>query len=79
MARNNLLHGTSQDVIHANIQTLKNAGYDHTRAVRCALCHANKTKPHLERVAKSVVKKSPIRVKLTPTALKLKSFKARLS
>ena len=42
MARGKLLKGKSQDIIDANIQTLKNAGYEHNRAVRCALCHANK-------------------------------------
>jgi hypothetical protein len=42
MARKPLLKGKSQDVINANVKTLKDAGYSHARATRCALCHANK-------------------------------------
>jgi hypothetical protein len=72
MAKNNLLKGTSHDIIHANVQTLKNAGYTHTRAVRCALCHAKNSTARLKKVANTVVKKDPIRVKIAPTALSLK-------
>jgi hypothetical protein len=54
-----LLKGKSQDVIDANIRMLKDKGYSHGRAVRCALCHANKkhdkhTKSVISKVTKPV-------------------------
>ena len=65
MARPKLLKGKSQDVIDANIQMLKNAGYEHNRAVRCALCHANKKHAeHAKRVAAKVVKKDSTTMKI---------------
>ena len=60
MAKNNLLKGIHPDIISSNVRTLKNAGYDHARAVRCALCHANKKHDkHAKSVAKKVAKKGP--------------------
>lgn len=54
-----LLKGKTQDVIDANIRTLKDSGYEHGRAVRTALCCANKNHKHdAKRIAKKVVKKS---------------------
>lgn len=60
-----LLKGKSQDIIDANIRTLKDAGYEHNRAVRCALCHANKKHDHKAKiVAAKVAKKDPMMVKV---------------
>jgi hypothetical protein len=56
MAKSNLLKGSSPDIINTNINTLKNAGYSHARATRCAMCHANKKHAaHGKKVAKKVV------------------------
>jgi cytochrome c553 len=58
MAKNNLLKGKSADVINANIQMLKNAGYSQARATRCAMCHANKKhSSHAKSIAKKVAKR----------------------
>jgi len=58
MAKKKLLQGKSPDVVDANIRMLKDSGYSHARAVRCALCHANKKHDkHAADVAKKVVKK----------------------
>lgn len=65
MKKNNLLKGKSPDVISANIQTLKNAGYSHARATRCAMCHANKKHDsHAKKVAAKVAKPDPVGVKV---------------
>lgn len=57
MAKNNLLKGKSPDIINANINTLKNAGYSHSRATRCAMCHANKKHDkHSKSIAAKVTK-----------------------
>lgn len=54
-----LLKGKHQDVIDANIQMLKNAGYSHGRATRCALCHANKNHDtHAKSIAKKIIKRN---------------------
>lgn len=59
MARAKLLHGKTQDIIDANIGMLKNAGYEHSRAVRCALCHANKNHAaHAKKVAAKAAKQT---------------------
>lgn len=56
MARKKMLKGNSQDVINANVQMLKDNGYSHSRATRCALCHANKKHDkHAKSVAGKVV------------------------
>lgn len=53
-----LLKGKGQDIIDANVRTLKESGYSHARALRCALCHANKKHGHdAKRVASKVVAK----------------------
>lgn len=53
-----LLKGKSPDIIDANVRTLKAAGYEHNRALRCALCHANKKHDHdAKRISKKVAKK----------------------
>lgn len=52
-----MLKGKSQDVIDANIKMLKDKGYSHGRATRCALCHANKKHDkHAKSIAEKVVK-----------------------
>lgn len=54
-----LLKGKSPDIIDANVRTLKAAGYEHNRALRCALCHANKKHDkHAKKVAAKVAKSS---------------------
>jgi hypothetical protein len=59
MAKNKLLKGNRPDIISLNVKTLKDAGYEHNRAVRCAMCHANKKHgKHAQTVAKKVTKKS---------------------
>lgn len=67
MARvNKLLAGNRPDVINSNITTLKNAGYSHASATRCAMCHANKK-------YSSVVKKVSAKITKAPTVgVKLK-------
>jgi hypothetical protein len=61
----NLLKGKSPDIINANVKTLKDNGYSHSRALRCALCHANKKHGHkAKQVASKVTKKSPEMVKV---------------
>lgn len=53
-----MLKGASNDVIDANVRMLKDSGYEHNRAVRCALCYANKKhSKHIKKVASKVVKK----------------------
>lgn len=62
---NNLLKGKHVDVINTNINTLKNAGYSHASATRCAMCHANKN--HLgaaKKIAAKVIQKAPFGVKI---------------
>lgn len=55
-----LLKGKTQDVINANIQMLKDSGYSHSRATRCALCHANKKHDKTaKRIASKVTKNNP--------------------
>lgn len=55
--KSNLLKGNHPDIVNSNIKTLKDAGYEHNRAVRCALCHANKKHDkHAKKVASKVVK-----------------------
>lgn len=62
-----LVKGNRQDIIDLNVKTLKDAGYEHNRAVRCALCHANKKHgKHAKTVATKVTKKTE--------GVKLKSF-----
>lgn len=62
---NNLLKGKSPDIIHANTKTLMDSGkYTHASALRCAMCHANKT--HKLTVAKLSKKM------ITPNAVKVK-------
>lgn len=52
-----MLKGNSQDIIDANIRMLKDGGYSHTRATRCALCHANKKHDkHAKNIASKVTK-----------------------
>ena len=52
-----MLKGNHPDIINSNIQMLKDAGYSHARATRCAMCHANKKHDkHAKSVAKKVVK-----------------------
>lgn len=46
MAKRKMLKGNSPDVINSNIQMLKDNGYSHARATRCAMCHANKKHSH---------------------------------
>ena len=59
MARKKMLKGNSQDVINTNVQMLKDAGYSHGRAMRCALCHANKKHDkHSKSIAAKVSKPS---------------------
>ena len=54
-----MLNGKTQDVINANIQMLKDGGYSHSRATRCALCHANKKHDKdTKRIASKAVKNS---------------------
>lgn len=54
-----LLKGNRPDIIDSNIKTLKNAGYSHNSAVRCAMCHANKKHAkHAKQIAKKVTKKN---------------------
>lgn len=65
MAKNNLLKGNSPDIISANVRTLKNAGYAHNKALRCAMCHANKkSEAHNKKVAAKVVKNNFMQVKV---------------
>ena len=60
MARKNLLKGNSADIISANTNMLKRAGYSHARALRCALCHANKKHDkHVKAIGKKIVKNNP--------------------
>ena len=55
-----MLKGNSPDVVNSNIQMLKDSGYEHDKAVRCALCYSNKKHASdAKRVSKKVVKKSP--------------------
>jgi hypothetical protein len=55
-----MLKGNHPDVINANIQMLKDAGYSHGRATRCALCHANKKhEKHAKSIASKVTKNNP--------------------
>lgn len=65
MPKNNLLKGDSPDIISANVRTLCDAGYSHAKALRCAMCHANKKHDkHAKSVADKVVKKeSGVRIK----------------
>lgn len=54
-----MLKGNSQDIIDANIRMLKDKGYSHGRATRCALCHANKKHDtHVKSIASKVLKKT---------------------
>lgn len=71
MARSNLLAGDSHDIIASNIQTLKNAGYSHTRAVRCALCHSKASvKQRLSKISNKVANKVPsLKVKISPNSV----------
>lgn len=65
MHRKNLLKGNRPDVISANVSTLKNAGYSHASALRCAMCHANKKHDkHAKKMSAKVSKKSPAVVKV---------------
>lgn len=65
--KKNLLKGNRPDIIDANIKTLKNAGYSHASATRCAMCHANSKHPaHSKKVAKKVSKRSPVGVSVKP-------------
>ena len=66
MAKNNLLKGNHPDVISANVRTLMDSGkHTHQSAMRCAMCHANKTgKKKMAAVAKKVAKPDPELVKL---------------
>jgi hypothetical protein len=58
-----MLKGKSHDIINANIQMLKDNGYSHSRATRCALCHANKKHDkHAKKVAAKVAKQGPPQV-----------------
>jgi len=50
-----MLKGKTQDIIDANIRMLKDQGYSHGRATRCALCHANKKH---DKHAKSIASKA---------------------
>jgi hypothetical protein len=60
-----MIKGNSPDVISANIQMLKDNGYSHAKATRCAMCHANKKhSQHSKSVAKKVVKKNDSIVKV---------------
>lgn len=60
-----MLKGKSQDVVDANIRMLKDRGYSHSRAVRTALCCANKNHTKTtKRLASKIVKTSK-QVKLT--------------
>jgi len=53
-----MLKGKTQDIIDANIRMLKDKGYSHGRATRCALCHANKKHDkHAKSIASKVVSK----------------------
>lgn len=62
-----LLVGNRPDVISANVNTLKNAGYSAASAMRCAMCHANKKHgKHANKVAAKVSKKEPTKVKVKP-------------
>jgi hypothetical protein len=57
--RAKLLHGNSQDVIDANINSLKNSGYSHAHATHFALRHANKKHgAKAKKIAAKVIKKS---------------------
>jgi hypothetical protein len=60
-----MLKGNSQDVIDANIRMLKDSGYSHSRATRCALCHANKKHSKHEKgiTAKITKKNSQVTIK----------------
>lgn len=60
-----LLKGNRPDIISANVQTLKDAGYDDKKALRCAMCHANKKHDHKAKtLAKKVTKKAPVGVRV---------------
>jgi len=60
-----LLKGNSRDIIDANARTLRDNGYSHASAMRCAMCHANKKHDHkAKNVAKKVSSKSPNFVKI---------------
>jgi hypothetical protein len=60
-----LLKGKTPDIIDANVRTLKDAGYEHNRAVRCAMCHANKKHDkHAKGVATKVAKKDPLSMRI---------------
>lgn len=55
--KNTLLHGRHEDIVNTNIQTLKNAGYHHTRAVKTALSHANLTRgTKIKRIQNKIIK-----------------------
>jgi len=55
-----MLKGKSQDIIDANVKMLKDGGYSHARATRCALCHANKKHDkHAKGIAAKVTKQNP--------------------
>lgn len=65
MAKNNLLKGSHPDIVNANITTLKNAGYEHSRAVGTALRHANKKHgSKVKKITAAVTKKEPVQVKV---------------
>lgn len=67
MTRKNLLKGNTPDIINANVNTLKNAGYSHASATRCAMCHANKKHAsQAKSIAAKVSKKEPNLVKIKP-------------
>lgn len=58
-----MLKGKTPDIIDANVRMLKESGYSHARALRCAMCHANKKHSHdAKRIGKKVATKSPDRV-----------------
>lgn len=60
MARKKLLKGNSHDIVAANTKMLKEAGYSHARALRCALCHANKKHDkHVKSIGKKITKNNP--------------------
>jgi hypothetical protein len=66
--RKKLLKGKGQDVINANIKMLKDAGYSHAKATRCALCHANKKHDkHVESINKKITKPAPMFAGGTPS------------
>lgn len=60
---NNLLKGNRPDIISANVQMLKDNGYSHARALKCALCHANKKfGKKVKQIKKKFTFRPPVRV-----------------